>query len=70
MYYVLCIILAVSCAAVGILGLGLIGYELLGFVGLRPHPRRRLQLAGLLFALPAGIVGAYIGYGLGGELGL
>lgn len=68
MYYVLCIILAVLCAAVGILGVGLVGYELLGLLGLRGSPRRRLQLAGLIFALPAGVAGAWIGYGLGAGL--
>lgn len=54
--------------AVGILALGLIGYELLWLAGMRGYTRRRLQLAGLVFALPAGLAGAWVGYQLWTQL--
>lgn len=62
MNYVLGITLGFLCAVVGILGVGMIGYEVLWLFGFRGYSRRRLQLTALLFSLPAGIVGAYVGY--------
>jgi hypothetical protein len=62
MNYVLCIILAVLCGISGILVIGWIGYEFLWFFGHRGYSRRRLRLAGVLFALPGGALGAWVGY--------
>lgn len=60
--YVLGIILAFLCALIGVLAIGWIGYELLWLFGMRGYSRRRMQVAGWAFALPAGIAGAWIGY--------
>lgn len=70
MNYLLGVILGVLCAIVGILAIGWIGYEMLWLFGLRGYSRRRLQLAGVLFALPAGVAGAWVGYLLWTQLQL
>lgn len=61
-------ILGVLCGLAGLLGLGGIGWVVLEFFGVSTRNQRAMKLGALFFGLPAGIVGFWIGYGIGTTL--
>jgi hypothetical protein len=61
-------IMGVLCGLVGLLGAGGIGWVVLEFCGVGRRNYRALKLAALIFGLPAGLLGFWIGYGIGATM--
>jgi hypothetical protein len=68
MHELLCIILAVLCAAVGLMGFTLIGHIILSLLGVSDVGYRRWKIAAAALGVPAALGGGIWGYLIGKSL--
>jgi hypothetical protein len=61
-------ILGVLCAVVGLMGAGLLGYQLLLLFGVPKAGRKAMFWAAVAFGAPGAIAGFWIGYRIGSTL--